>query len=37
MAPLREDEDGVVEFGVTPALPTYLVCVIVGYYDSVSR
>ena len=29
--------DEVFTFARSPALPTYLVCVILGYYDSISR
>jgi aminopeptidase N len=34
------DEDGssnVVIFATTPPMPSYLVCVIVGYYDKITR
>ena len=32
-----EDSSGVVSFARTPEMPTYLVCVIVGYYSSLSH
>jgi len=35
--PSTGEDDGVVRFARTPALPTYLVCVVLGYYDSISR
>jgi aminopeptidase N len=31
------DSSEVVTFATTPAMPSYLVCVIVGYYDKISR
>ena len=34
--PVRTDEGEEVVFQPTPALPTYLVCVVLGYYDSLS-
>jgi len=37
MPALTESAEGVVQFSRTPALPTYLVCIIVGYYDAISR
>ena len=32
-----EDASTLVTFATTPAMPSYLVCVIVGYYDRISR
>jgi aminopeptidase N len=43
MPPLSEKKtspeatSSVVTFATTPAMPSYLVCVVVGYYDRISR
>ena len=34
--PVKSDAEGVVTFQTTPALPSYLVCVVVGWFSSLS-
>jgi aminopeptidase N len=33
----EEPSSGLVTFATTPPMPSYLVCVIVGYYDRITR
>ncbi len=35
--PAVSEEASVLTFATTPPMPSYLVCVIVGYYDRITR
>jgi len=35
--PEMEEVDQVVKFRRTPPMPTYLICLVIGYYDSITR